>query len=93
MSEELKSYDVSNENSRTYTIYSAEGVCYHEVYIKDPRKLFIYKDGDHAFHRIFDGDTVHLAPVPGFIWGSCGKITGYCELKWVPKDKNDPCKF
>jgi len=89
----LQCHDISNERSRTYVILGiGEGVV-NEINIKNPRKLFCYKGSDHAFHRIFDGTTMHLAPVPGFIWGSCGKITGYCEVTWVPKDPKNPCKF
>lgn len=90
----LQCHDISGEKSRTYRIFTTagEGII-HEIHIRNPRKLFCYKGGGHAFHRIFDGITMYLAPVPGFIWGSCGKITGYCEVTWEPKDKNDPCKF
>lgn len=89
----LKEYDISGEKFRTYIILAMGKGVVHEIHIKNPKKLFLYKDGGHAFHRIFDGETVHLAPVPGFIWGSCGKITGYCEVTWVPKDSKNPCKF
>ena len=91
-SDMLRCYDISGEKSRTYRILAIDEGVVNEIFIKNPIKLFTYKAG-HAFHRIFDGITMYLAPVPGFIWGSCGKITGYCEVTWEPKDKNDPCKF
>ena len=89
----LKCCDISSEKSRTYRILATDEGVVNEIFIKNPIKLFLYTDGGHAFHRIFDGVTMYLAPVPGFIWGACGKITGYCEVTWEPKDKNNPCKF
>ena len=91
----MKCCDISGEKSRIYKILAngADGGCIHEIFIKNPLKLFYYPGGDHAFHRIFDGITMYLAPAPGFIWGSCGRITGYCEVTWEPKDKNNPCAF
>lgn len=92
MSEDkLKCSDISNEKSRTYKIYSREEGWVHIIHIKEPRKVF-YGPG-HVFHRVVDGDIVVLAPAPGFIWGKCGEITGYCEVSWKPKDDNNPVQF
>ena len=92
LEDQLQCHDISGERSRTYKILAIGGDVISKIYIKNPRKLFRYRSG-HAFHRIFDGTTMHLAPVPGFIWGKCGKITGYCEVTWVPKDSKNPCAF
>ena len=89
----LKEYDISSEKSCIYRILGIDNGIVHEIYIKNPKKVFLYKEAGHAFHRIFDGITMYLVPKPGFIWGSCGEITGYCEVTWTPKDVKNPCKF
>ncbi|KKN47574.1 hypothetical protein LCGC14_0661420 [marine sediment metagenome] len=92
LEDQLQCHDISGEQSRTYTISGIDTGVISVICIKHPQKLFCYKNG-HAFHRVYAGTTMHLAPVPGFIWGKCGKITGYCEVTWVPKDPKNPCKF
>ena len=93
MNEELKCGDISGERERTYRIYEHETNTIHEIVIDKPVKLFYYKNGDHTFHRIFDGVSVHLAPVPGFIRDDCGKVIGYCEVSWIPNNPEEPVKF
>ena len=85
--------DISGEKSRTYTIYRCGKGVVHHICIDHPVKLFYYKGGKHIFHRIFDGEIMHLTPKPGFIWGYCGEIVGYCEVTWIPKDPKNPCVF
>lgn len=87
----IKEYDISGELSRTYTICVIDGGVLNTIEVNHPVKLF-WAEG-HAFHRVFDGRVVHLCPAPGILWGSCGKIVGYVEMTWKPKDKDDPCKF
>ena len=87
----LKCGGVGDEHSRTYTIYKCGTGEVHHIHIEQPVKVFYGKG--HAFHRIFDGRTVTLAPAPGFIWGECGEIVGYCELSWEPKNLEDPCQW
>ncbi len=88
----VKEYDISDEKSRTYTIHEIDGYVggLHSILILNPEKLFC--GPDHYFHRVFDGKETHLAPAPGLLYYH-GKIVGYVEVKWEPKDKNDPCKF
>lgn len=91
----LKCGDISNEKQRCYTIYAGVGggncSLIHDIVIYNPEKVFYGKG--HAFHRIFDGKQTILAPAPGFIWGKCGKIVGYCELSWEPQNLEDPCQW
>ena len=94
MSEEnkLKCGDISDEKLRSYTIYSLAGSIIHKIEFPFPKKVF-YGSG-HAFHRVLDGvGAVTLAPAPGFIWGECGDICGYCELSWIPQNIEDPCQW
>ena len=87
----MKSYDVSDEHSRRYDIYAYGLGWVYTTKIDHPKKLF-YEKG-HAFHRIFDGDEVTLAPAPGFIRDDSGDVIGFCRMSWIPKDCKNPCAF
>lgn len=88
----VKEYDISKELSRTYLIYVLNGGGpLHETFIAHPKKLF-WAEG-HAFHRIFDGEKMHLCPVPGVLFNTNGDIIGYVEVTWKPSEKSNPCNF
>lgn len=91
MSEKLKCGNISDEKSRCYTIYSLDDTEIHRTAIVEPKSVHYGKG--HAFHRVFDGVQTILCPAPGFIWGECGDICGYCELSWKPRDKENPCQW
>ena len=82
--------NISDEAYRTYTIYTCGQGLVHTFRFDDPKKVF-YGPG-HAFHRVFDGECVTLAPTPGFIRED-GKIIGFCELSWKPKNTENPCQW
>ena len=88
---ELKCGIIEDENVRYYNIYDGDGEQVKQISIHDPEKVWYGKG--HAFHRVYDGELVTLCPAPGFIWGECGKIVGFCELSWEPKDKDNPCQW
>ena len=86
----MKEFDISKELYRHYTIHTECGVV-HGVHIDNPQSLF-YESG-HKFHRVWDGKIVWLAPAPGPLTDVEGKIIGWVELVWCPKDKNKPVQF
>lgn len=86
----VKEYDISGEKSRAYTIILLNQGVLHEIVINNPQKLFC--GPDHYFHRIFDGKEMWLAPAPGLLYYH-RKVVGYVEVTWVPKDRNNPCRF
>jgi len=86
----LKCGDISDEKSRSYTVYACGEGNIHIVHISRPKKVFFGRG--HAFHRIFDGECVVLAPAPGFIREG-DKIVGFCELSWEPSNLEDPCQW
>lgn len=90
--EEIKEYDISNEASRwyEYTFFGVNGGFYREL-IENPVSVFMGKG--HVFHRVWDGEEVHLCHAPGPIWGDCGKVVGICTVSWVPEDSKNPCRW
>ena len=92
MSKELKCGDLSDERSRTYDVLDTEGQRISRIVILDPVSVF-YGPG-HAFHRVFDGESTHLCPVPGVVKDPVSlEIIGYCFVSWIAKDKNKPCQW
>jgi hypothetical protein len=86
----LKSGDLTNEKSRSYTIHLIDESHFHEIFIDHPVTVF-YAPG-HAFHRVFDGAKTILCPAPGVIKDPVSlEFIGYCEVSWEPKDKKNPC--
>jgi hypothetical protein len=87
----MEAKDISGESSRHYAVHTIEKSYAFSVHVDHPVSLF-WESG-HSFHRVFDGSIVYLAPVPGPIFNKNGEIAGFVEMTWVPKDKNNPCKF
>jgi hypothetical protein len=88
--EPVKKYDISGELSRNYE-YSFFVNKNATVHIENPVSL--YCGMGHAFHRVWDGATVHLLHAPGPIRDIDGNIIGLCKITWVPRDGENPVKF
>ena len=88
---EMRCRDLSDEKSRTYQVFLREIGFFHTITIDNPVSLYDYPSG-HSFHRVWDGETLFLAPAPGIIREN-GVIVGYCDLSWIPKNTDNPCKF
>jgi len=86
----MKEYDISDEKNRHYTIYGSDEL-QHRIHIENPVSLF-YEKG-HQFHRVWNGSIVQLAPAPGPVLDDSGKMIGWVEMAWCPKDKNKPVAF
>ena len=44
------------------------------------------------FHRVFDGQTITLCPVPGLLIRD-GQIVGFVVVSWEPRDLESPVQF
>ena len=88
----LNERDISGEAQRNYRIQTIDGATICNIVILNPVTLFC--GSGHAFHRVFDGETVILCPVPGVVKDPVSlKVIGYCTVSWIPADKSNPCKF
>jgi len=90
MDSNLKHGDLTNERCRTYKVVVDAKVVYEAVFCS-PKGVY-YGPG-HQFHRIMDQHgVVHLVSAPGLIFHE-GKVVGYCEVKWEPANKDNPCRW
>lgn len=89
----MKELDISNEKSRIYTyLYFGQPETLVKIVIESPKKLYLYGKG-HAFHRVFNGETVNLCHAPGPIRAGDHNIVGHCFLSWVPKQGDAAVAF
>lgn len=87
----LKEYKIDDEEKRVYQI-SVFGVgVVHEIHVDHPKILFMGEG--HAFHRVYNGETVVCAPAPGVLRDHEGRPIGFVTLIWVPREGEDICRF
>lgn len=91
MKEDVKPFDISGEKSRTYS-YTFFGInqCMN-VTIEGVK--IVWMGRGHAFHRVWDGETMHLCHAPGPIKDREGNIVGVSQITWLPLDPGNPCRF
>ncbi len=99
--EEVKAYNLTGELERFYEYNFFIGKT-ATVIVSHPVTLWCGMG--HAFHRVWDGEQVHLCHAPGPIKDTDGNIIGLCKVTWIPgdswqavsckpKDMNAPCSF